>query len=229
MGRRILFEARFRLIVGVIAAATAPLWLPSIPSDRLWALAAAVAVAPWLVIGRDLRRRANGFRAALQIAPRAGRWVMLEMAPPLAVVALSAILGTGGRWAPAIALTVWGAAVTCLADGLDRRCTRPGSAWVVSWVVILAVWTSPLWLGAWFGTTEHAPWVSTLAVGLHPTAIALNAAGLATLQDPWFYGVTLGGVVESYALDWRWGAAGYALIAAAAIGWDVRVARRAPR
>ncbi len=217
-------RARTRFALGLAFVLAMPLWLPERPSSRIWALVAVALLAPWLVLGRDARSSVEGWRLALCDVPRAGRLVLLELLPPLAVVAVGAVVGTGGLGAPALALFAWGAALVCGADALDRRLGRPGPAWVALFSVALAVLTAPLWLAFAFGHGPLATWV----VGLHPAAATLAAAGQSTLQDAIFYTFTLSGVVEVRPLPWGWGAAASGLVAVVAGIRAMRAVRRAP-
>ena len=228
-----LWEARFRVMAGLTVVASLPLWLPDVPSQRIWALTGICLLAPWLVIGRDATRRRSGFREALRIAPRAGLFVAFDVLPALMVVAAGACVGvwTGptGSIETAVALTAWGMLITIGADALDRSGARPASTWVVFWVAMVAVWAAPLWSGPWFGRTGATPWIVTVVVGLHPAAVALAASGLATLQDPLFYTFSLAGVVEAHPMSWAYGASAMAVVGIGALGWDVRAARRPHR
>lgn len=208
-----LRRARLRFALGLTVALTLPLWLPDAPSARIWTLTALALLAPWLVLGRDARSNAEGWRAALCNAPRAGRLVLLELVPPLTIAALAAALGTAGldspgSATPALVLFTWTAALICIADALDRRLGRPGPAWVLTLTTALAITTAPLWLAPTYAApltpwlTPLAPSIATLAIGLHPAAATLAAAGHATLQDPIFYTYTLSGVVEVRPLGW---------------------------
>lgn len=207
-----LRRARLRFALGLTVALTLPLWLPDAPSARIWTLTALALLAPWLVLGRDARSNAEGWRAALCNAPRAGRLVLLELVPPLTIAALAALLGTTGLDSPgpatpALVLFTWTAALICIADALDRRLGRPGPAWVLTLTTALALTTAPLWLAPTYAAPglappSAAPWIATLAIGLHPAAATLAAAGHATLQDPIFYTYTLSGVVEVRPLGW---------------------------
>lgn len=228
MLRLALRRARSRFAIGLSFALAMPLWLPSVPSDRIWALVMAGLLAPWLVLGRDARSSAEGWRTALCETPRASRLVLLELVPPLVVVAVAAIIGTGGVGAPALAVFAWGASLVCAADALDRGLGRPGPAWLAVAAGGLAVLTAPVWLAFAFGTTELAPWPATLTIGLHPAAATLAAAGQSTLQDPVFYTYTLSGVVEVRPLAWGWGVAVFGLAASVATVRAVRAVRRVP-
>lgn len=222
-----LRRARLRFAVGLALVLTLPLWLPSDPSSRIWTLTAVALLAPWLVLGRDARSNAEGWRGALCGAPRAGRLVLLELVPPLAVVAMGAIIGTGGLGAPALTVFAWAAALVCVTDALDRRLGRPGPAWVGVLVGALAVLTAPLWLAPVFGGAG-APWVATLAIGLHPAAATLAAAGQSTLQDPVFYTWTLSGVIEVRPIGWLAGASLFLIAAVLGAARAVRAIRRPP-
>lgn len=222
-----LRRARIRFALGLCVVLTAPLWLPAAPSARIWTLTALALLAPWLVLGRDARSNAEGWRAALCDAPRAGRLVLLELIPPLLVVALGAIVGTGGVGLPALVAFTWAAALVCLADALDRRLGRPGPAWVAIFTFALALLTAPLWLAFAFGGAL-APWIATLAIGLHPAAATLAAAGQSTLQDPVFYTYTLSGVIEVRPIGWLGGAALFTVLALVGALRAIRAIRRPP-
>lgn len=226
MLRLVLRRARTRFALGLAFAMAMPIWLPATPSSRIWALVAVSLLAPWLVLGRDAASSREGWRLALCDVPRAGRLVLLELVPPLIVVAVAAIVGTGGLGAPALGLFAWGAALVCVADAFDRRLGRPGPAWVAVYGAALLVSTAPLWSAFAFG---YAPGtVATWAVGLHPAAMVLAAAGQSTLQDPVFYTYTLSGVVEVRPLGWGWGAAAFGLVALLGAARATRAVRRAP-
>lgn len=226
MLRLALRRARTRFSLGLAFALAMPLWLPGAPSDRIWALVAVALLAPWLVLGRDAHSSREGWRLALCDVPRAGRLVLLELVPPLLVVAIAAIVGTGGVGAPALGLFAWAAALVCLADALDRRLGRPGPAWVALYGVAAVVLVAPLWLAFAFGQLPGT--LATWTIGLHPAAMVLSAAGQSTLQDPVFYTYTLSGVVEVRPLWWGWGAAAFGLVALLAGLRAVRAVRRAP-
>ncbi len=228
MLRLVFRRARLRLAVGLAAALTLPLLLPEAEDARLRALAAVALLAPWLVLGRDVRRVREGWRAA-GLARRGGRLVWLELVPALLIVAVGALVGAGGRWQPALALFAWGGALVALADAFDRRWSRAGPAWVGVLSVALVLWTAPLWLAPFFGRTEIAPWIASGSVGIHPAAVALTAAGRPALQDPVFYSLTLSGVVEARPLSWLWGATFFAFTAFVGATLAVRAARRPGR
>jgi len=226
MLRLALRRARTRFTLGLAFALAMPIWLPSGPSSRIWALVGAALLAPWLVLGRDAHSSREGWRMALCDVPRAGRLVALELVPPLLVVAVAAIVGTGGVGAPALSLFAWGAALVCGADALDRRMGRPGPAWVALYAAALVVLAAPVWLAFAFGLAPG--WLATWIVGLHPAASVLAAAGQSTLQDPVFYTYTLSGVVEVRPLSWGWGAAAFGLVALLAGIRAIRAVRQAP-
>lgn len=219
-------EARWRLAVGLLIALTTPLWLPDELSARVWCLVGLASLSPWLVLGRDARRVTAGTRETLRSAPRAGRLVLAEFLPPLAVLAVGALVGSGLTLPAACALFAWGFWLVALADVLDRRSARAGAAWVVVLGVVLAIGTAPLWLAGWFGLSSFEPWPSTLAIGLHPAAAALAGAGRITLQDPVFYTWTLSGVVEVRPLGWLPGTALYLALGVLASLAALRAARR---
>lgn len=220
-----LREARWRLIVGLVLAITTPLWLPADPSLRLWAVCAFVVLAPWLVLGRDARRIATGLREPLRGAQRLGRLVAIELVPASGVLAVGALVGSGGQPAAALAIFAWGFFLVALADALDRRSARAGAAWIVVLAVVGVIATAPLWLAGWFNTT-YGHWPATLSVGLHPAGAALVGAGRVTLQDPVFYTWTLSGVVEVRALGWWPGTLLYLALGALAYLASLYNARR---
>jgi len=229
MLRWVAKRAAPRAGVGLLVAGTLPLWLPAAPTSRVWALTAVALAAPFLVLGRDARRRADGSRAALRAAPRAGRLVLVELVPPLIVVLAAAWVGTGFALRASLALAAWALALVTAADALDRGAARPGAAWAPLWLGVVALVSAPLWAAAWFGTTGWAPWPATLVMGLHPASVVLAASDLSTLQDPLLYTVTLSGVVEVRPLPWYWGTSFFALAALAGAGLSVRAIRRPPR
>ncbi|MFN3202240.1 MAG: hypothetical protein ACE366_27800 [Bradymonadia bacterium] len=218
-----------RWLVGMACALSLPLWLPDPLATRLWVLAGVALLAPWLVIGQDQKRRDWGIRTALRMARRTPRLVCLELVPPLTVVITGALLGTGGRVAPALSLIAWAMLWVIVADALDRRAASAGGAWTP--VVALAMlWASmPVILAPWFGVTSASPWLSSLTVGLHPVGSALDAAGLSTLQDPWFYAGTLSGVVEAHPISWLWGLVVLIAWAVVALIWSIRAAGQPER
>jgi hypothetical protein len=206
-------------------AASLPLWLPAATAARIHCLALGALAVPWLVLGRDAARRREGLRDALRIAPRAGRLVLAELAPGLLVIATAVGVTLFRTPAAAFALFAWGALLLCAADALDRRAPTAGAAWAALWIGAIAWLALPLWAARWFGAQALAPWPSTLAVGLHPTAAALAGAHLPTLQDRWFYSLTLSGVIETRPLPWFYGAGTLALAALLAAALAVRGAR----
>ena len=213
MIRFALRRARLRFAAGLLVALGAFWCLPEQLDQRVWWTCAVLLGAPWLVLGRDAAREAEGWRVALVDAPRAGWLVMAELVPALALVALIACAGARFEWAPAVALFTWGAALVTVADALDRRLGRAGVAWVVVLTMGLLVCTAPLWLAPWFGEAPWTPWLASGAVALHPAGSALAAAGLPTLQDPLFYSLTLSGVVEARPMSWAWGAGFFGALA----------------
>lgn len=229
MLRLVLVRARVRLGAGLLIALTLPLWLPAQPSHRLWVVAALGLLAPWLVLGRDRGRAREGLRAALRSAPRGGLLALAELLPALVVVWFAALIGASGVLTAALALFAWGAGLVALADALDRRVGRAGPAWVVVLVLGLAVFTAPLWLAPFFGRVPWAPWLGTAAVGLHPAAAALTAAGHPALQDAVFYTYTLSGVHEVRPLPWTCGTAFFGLAALAGAIMSMRAVRRPQR
>jgi hypothetical protein len=223
--RAAFIESKLRLLVGAGVLGIAAIDLAGAGST-LWSAVLLGLLAPWLVLGRDARRLRRGVRDGLRLAPNGGRWVLAELAPPLSLVAVGALLGAGGKPAPAVCLFCWGAWLVTLADAFDRRSARAGAAWLAVLIPALALLTMPLWLAGLFGQSDWAPWPATLSVGLHPAGMALAGAGKAALQDPIFYRWTLSGVVEAHPLSWLYGAAFYMALAALAVGAAMRAARR---
>ncbi|MCB9524395.1 MAG: hypothetical protein H6702_13635 [Myxococcales bacterium] len=205
---------RWRLLVGILFAGSALVWLPPLGAPRLWCAAAALTLTPWLVLGRERARADAGWGRAARRARRAAALIALELALPAGVVVLAAAVGAGGQWAPALALAVWGLAGLASADALDRRRAEGGAAWLGWLAVALVVWSAPLWLAPWYGRTAIAPALASSAVGYHPAGMALAAAGLPTLQDPWFYDWSLSGVVEALPTPWYRGVTAWAVVAA---------------
>lgn len=228
MLRWVLLQARFRLGVGVACALSMPLVLPSAPSQRIWVLSLAAVLMPLMVIGREAQRRRSDMRAALQLAPHAGRLVGLEVLPALTVASLACALGTGNI-AATLTLVAWAMALTLVADGVDRATGQAGAAWVVAATVAVVAHLAPVLLAPAFGAEPTTPWVLSSAVAMHPAGAALAAAGLPTLQDPIFYTFTLSGVLEARPMSWFWGAGAFLSVAILAFGRALRVARRAPR
>ena len=225
MLRAAFIQSKLRLLIGAGVIGVAAMDLAGAGSP-LWSAVLLALLAPWLVLGRDADRVRRGVREGLRLAPRGGRWVLSELAPPLTLVALGALLGAGGDPIPAVCLFCWGAWLVTLADAFDRRTARAGAAWLAVLLPAAALLTMPLWLAGLFGQPAWAPWPATLSVGLHPTGMALAGAGKAALQDPIFYRWTLSGVVEAYPLSWLYGAAFYAILAAGAVVAATRAARR---
>ncbi|MCA9540194.1 MAG: hypothetical protein KC620_14955 [Myxococcales bacterium] len=221
-------RARLRFALGAAFALALPLWLPAAPSARAWTLSALCLLAPWLVLGRDARSQAEGWRQALCDVPRGGRLVLLELLPPFGVLLLGALMGTGFAWRPAVALVAWGACLVTAADAFDRGFGRAGPAWVAVLIAALALMLAPLWLAPWFGEARLAPWLATGAIALHPAGVVLSAADLPALQDPMFYAFSLSGVVEVRPVPWTWGTAVFSLAAAAGAARAVRAVRRLP-
>ena len=217
MLRAAFIQSRLRLLVGAGVLGVAAMDLAGAASP-LWSAVLLGLLAPWLVLGRDAERVRRGVREGQRLAPKGGRWVLVELAPPLTLVAVGALLGAGGEIVPALCLFCWGAWLVTLADAFDRRLARAGAAWLAVLLPALAILTMPLWLAGLFGHADWAPWPATLSVGLHPAGMALAGAGKAALQDPVFYRWTLSGVVEAHPLSWLHGAALYAALAAGAAG-----------
>lgn len=207
-----------RLVGGAAAVVALALLLPADPSARLWWSAVVALAAPWLVLGRSARRRAQGWAGASR-AVHARRLLAIELALPLLVVALGAVLAAPNLPAAAV-LAAWGASLVCLADVLDRGRTGPGAAWVVCLGFGAAVLTAPLWLAPLFGRPELNG-LASVAIGGHPVGAALTGAGLPLLTDPVFYRWTLSGVVEALPLPWTHGASAFGLVAllATASAW----------
>ncbi len=203
--RLLLKRSLLRLSLGLLLVLSLPLWLPESLQQRLWILSFLGLLSPWLVLGRDQARRREGWRALLQRAPRARRLILGEQLLPLLILALGAWLGTEQAWRPSLALLSWSGCLMLWADALDRSSSDPGTAWLPLSLGIILIVGAPLWLSPLFGLPAWRPWIATLAVGLHPAASALAAAQLSTLQDPWFYTLTLSGILEVRPLDWSWG------------------------
>ena len=225
MLRAAFIQSKLRLLIGAGVLGIAAMDLAGAGS-ALWSAVLLGLLAPWLVLGRDTQRLSSGIREGLRLAPNGGRWVVAELAPPLSLVAIGALLGAGGQPIPALCLFCWGAWLVAMADAFDRRSARAGAAWLAVLIPALALLTMPLWLAGLFGDAALAPWPATLSVGLHPAGMALAGAGKAALQDPVFYRWTLSGVVEAYPLSWLYGAAFYMALAALAVGAAIRAARR---
>lgn len=228
MLRAAFIQSKLRLLVGAGVLAVAAMDLAGAGS-AIWSAVLLGLLAPWLVLGRDARRLRTGVREGLRLSPKGGQWVLFELAPPLSLVALGALLGARGEGVPALCLFCWGAWLVTLADAFDRRSARAGAAWLAVLLPAIAVLTMPLWLAGLFGQSEWAPWPATLSVGLHPAGMALAGAGKAALQDPVFYRWTLSGVVEAHPLSWLYGAAFYLALAALSVGASMRAARRPVR
>lgn len=225
----ILRRARYRLAVGLAVVASLPWWLPENTSARIHVLGLLSLAAPWLVLGRDVRRRAEGLRAALRAAPAAGRLVLAELTPALLVVATGLVIALPRAPLAAASLFSWTAMLVCAADALDRRAASAGAAWATLWIASIVLYTAPWWAVTWLSVPALAPWPSTLAVGLHPSGAALAAAGLPTLQDGHFYALTLSGVVETRPLPWFYGTGAFAAAAVAGAALAVRAARSPER
>lgn len=208
-------------------AFSSPLLFPDGLADRLRLLALLTLLSPWLVLGREARRRQRGLRRAMAMTPRLWRLVLLELLLPLTPVWVLAWLNA--PWEAALSLTAFSAALMSFADALDRRSGQAGEAWVKIFFASGLIFTAPLWLAPFYGLPGLSPWVATYGVGLHPLASALAASGRVTLQDPYFYEWTLSGVLEVRPLGWTWGAGVYALAAAAGTLVAIRGARAPQR
>ena len=228
MLRFVLRRARYRFLAGFVAAMGLLVSLPDPMEQRVWWTAALLLLAPWLVLGRDGQRQAQGWRDTASRAPRIVWLALAELVPALVVVALVAGIGARFALAPTLTLFAWGAALVTLGDALDRRTGRASVAWVVVSGGALAVSTAPLWLAPWFGESLWSPWLASGAVALHPVGAALAAAGLPTLQDPIFYSLSLSGVVEARPMSWAWGATFFGVIACAGLGGTAYAAGRLP-
>ena len=203
--------------------------LPAVLSLRVHAIALGFGLlAPFLVLGRDAARRADGFREAVRVSRRAGRLVVTELLLPACAVVIVALLWTRGQPLPALTATAWGLAVLTAADALDRRALHPGAAWVVVAALVLTLYTAPWWLAPFMGQ-GLGHWVATLGFGLHPAAVALTAAGQTALQDPFFYTWTLSGTVDARPLSWTAGTGLYCALALVGAAWAVSSARRPTR
>lgn len=200
--------------------------LPDAASVRVQVTTVVVGlVAPWLVLGRDTVRRADGFREAGRNGRRTGRLVLAELALPVATLGMLAMLWSAGAWQPAVVTTLWGAAVLGLADGFDRRAPHAGAAAVSTLSLVGLVLAAPWILSPWMGQ-GLGHWVATLTFGLHPAGVAHAAAGRAALQDPFFYTWTLSGTVDARPVAALHGLIFLGALAASAAGWSVLSARR---
>jgi hypothetical protein len=203
--------------------------LPESPSVRVWCTTLAVGlVGPWLVLGRDASRRADGFREAVRLGRRSARLVLAELLGPAVTLAALALLWSGGAGLPALVTTLWGVAVLALADGFDRRAPHAGAAAVSTLVVVGLLLATPWLCSPWMGQ-GLGHWVATLTFGLHPAGIAHAAAGRAVLQDPFFYTWTLSGTVDARPMAALHGLVFLSVLAVFAAGFSVRSARRALR
>lgn len=214
-----------RILVGLAVVGAAAVGLAGV-AHPLWSAVLLGLLAPWLVLGRDAARVRAGVREGIRMAPGCTRWVLAELAPPLAVVAVGALVAARGMPLVSLCLFVWGAALVTLADALDRRSARAASAWMALLVPCLILLTAPLWAAGWFSAPGLGHWPASLAIALHPAGMVVSATGHAALQDPVFYRWTLSGVVEARPLAWWVGACfhgGLALLGAYAA---TRAARR---
>lgn len=228
MLRFVLRRAQSRFLFGTLGALGLWALLPTALDQRVWWTAVVLMLAPWLVLGRDAAREAEGWRDTLSRSPRVGRLVLAELVPALLVVGV--VAGVGARFAPAPTFTLfaWGAALVTLSDALDRRTGRAGIAWATVAGGGLLLATAPLWLAPWFGEALWSPWLASGAVALHPVGATLAAAGLPTLQDPIFYSLSLSGVVEARPMSWVWGAGFFGLIACSGTIVAVNASKRVP-
>lgn len=214
-----------RFLVAVALGALLTAALPASFSLRVHAITLGLGLlAPWLVLGRDAGRRADGFREAVRVSRRGGRLVLLELLLPTVAVASVALLWSGGRPLPALAASAWGMAVLATADGFDRRAQHPGAAWVAVAALVLTFYTAPWWLAPFMGH-GLGHWAATLGFGLNPAAVALTAAGRTALQDPFFYTWTLSGTVDARPLSWSVGTGFHTALALVGMAWSVSSAR----
>lgn len=224
-----LRAGRLRAVVALACAASSLPLLPAGPSVRAQVTAAIMGLgAPLLVLGRDNRRRDEGFREALRVSRRGGRLVLAELLLPGLAVCAAALMFSGGAALPALVLAAWGLGCLTLADALDRRALHPGAAWIAVTSLVLALLGSP-WLLAPLMGHGYGHWPATLGIGLHPAASALAASGRAALQDPFFYTWTLSGTVDARPLPWAWGPLFHLALAVIGTGWAVLSARRPVR
>lgn len=218
-----------RALVGLVVGALVASLLPSSPSSRAHLAALLVGLgAPWLVLGRDAARRRDGFREALRTSRRAGRLVLLELLPPLGVLAVAVALMAAGVSGVTLALFAWGAAGVTAADALDRRATHAGAAWAAVATATLALYTAPWWLAPLMGC-GLGHWPATLGFGLHPAATALVGGGRAALQDNFFYTWTLSGLVDARPLPASVGIVFHFALAAGGAIFATFAARRPTR
>jgi len=228
MLRFVLRRAQYPFLVGAVGVIGLLLLLPAALELRVWWTAAVLLLSPWLVLGRDAVRQAEGWRDTVSRAPRAGWLVLAELVPALLLVGVVAGVGARFTAAPTLTLFAWGAALVTLSDALDRRTGRAGIAWVVVAGGGVLIGTAPLWLAPWFGEAPWSPWLASGAVALHPVGATLAAAGLPTLQDPIFYSISLSGVVEARPMSWVWGAGFFGALACLGAVAAVNAARRIP-
>ena len=75
MIRFVLRRARNRFIAGLVGVGCLLAFLPEALDQRMWWSSAVFLAVPWLVLGRDAAREAEGWRDTLSRAPRAG-WLV---------------------------------------------------------------------------------------------------------------------------------------------------------
>lgn len=221
-------ESRLRLLVGLGVVGVAGVSLAGV-AHPLWSAVLLGLLAPWLVLGRDAARMRAGVREGIRLAPNGGRWVIAELAPPLALCAVAAAVFARGAPGVTLCLFAWSAALVSVADALDRRSAHPASAWIALMLPIALLLTAPLWAAGWFSAPGLSHWPASLSVALHPAGMTVAASGQAALQDPVFYRWTLSGVVEARPLGWWIGASFYGFVALCGVGAARRAARRPSR
>ncbi len=215
-----------RCLVALPLGGALALALPEGTSARVLTSTLAMGLAaPWLVLGRDAARRADGFRESVRNGRRTARLVLSELIVPTLTVGLLAVLWARGAGGSALALGLWGAAVLGLADGFDRRAVHPGAAAIATLSLVGLVLAMPWWLSPWMGQgLGHG--LATVAFGLHPAGIAHAAAGRTVLQDPLFYTWTLSGTVDARPVGALHGLFFLGALVLLGAGWSVRSARR---
>ncbi len=224
---RITFKrSRNLILIGCLAALSANLVLPPELGLRIWVCSLLGMCAPVLVLGRDRERQRGRWRNALSPAI-ALPTVCIELLPALLVVLIFSLSAAWGHWAVAVIFFLWSAALVTMADMLDRAFGDPAPAFGIVLVLMTAAFTAPLWLAPWFGQAPWAPWLTTMAIRLHPAGAALSAAGLNTLKDPVFY-QTIGVHLEVKQVAWVWGAGLLAGVCLLGLGGAVLAAGRTP-
>jgi len=219
--RTALARGRVRAAVGLVCAMVFAVAAPSGVRERAWAAATAMMAAPWLVLGRTDRLRAEGWADALRSARTPWRWVAAELAAPWAVVMLGALAGGAGELGATAALAGWGTFCVTLADALDRRTVHAGSAAALTHAVLLALFTAPWWLAPLLGRgLGHG--LATWTFGTHPAAVALAATERSPLQDALFYRWTLSGTVDARPMPWALGLAFWWGLTSVMLGLAVR-------